>query len=74
MSLTEPGAIDRGPPARGGAGEINPEQGTFGDPAPSSNDAPPPKLPVPGQPGGGGSLGEVAPEAPLQAMQLLGCM
>ena len=74
MSLTEPGPIDRGPPAHGGAGEVNPEQGTLRHPAPSSNDAPSPKLPVPGKPGGGVSLGKVVPEATLQAMQLLGCM
>ena len=74
MSLSEPGPIDRGPPAHGGAGEVNPEQGTLRDPAPSSNEAPSPKLPVPGKPGGGVSLGKVAPEAPPQAMRLLACM
>ena len=72
-SLTEPGPIDRGPPAHGGAGEVNPEQGTLRHPAPSSNDATSPELPVPGKPGGGVSLGKVAPETPPQAMQLLAC-
>ena len=74
MSLTEPGPIDRGPPAHGGAGEVNPEQGTLRHPAPSSNDATSPELPVPGKPGGEASLGRAAPEAPPQALRLLACM
>ena len=73
-SLTEPGPIDRGPPAHGGAGEVNPEQGTLRHPAPSSNDATSPELPVPGKPGGEASLGRAAPEAPPQALRLLACM